>query len=191
MPVLSDSCSQCRSYFAAAPGCSVPRSVALDEGEWGPILAFVAVLFIAAQLVLILRVPVPSILPWSVVAIVGTATVVSFAAIVDYFPPELTGRANGALNVLHFGWAFLAQYGTGVVLQQWSIDDGHRSIAAYQVAFGLNVALQIAAMAWFALPGLESFTVPMVSIPSIMPIGAFDPVEAGIFCEQADDDAEW
>ncbi|MGY3038279.1 MFS family permease [Bradyrhizobium sp. USDA 4354] len=70
------------------------------------ILAMVAVLFIAAESVLILRAPLPSILPWSVVAIVGTAIVVSFAVIADYFPPELAGRANGALNVLHFGWAF-------------------------------------------------------------------------------------
>jgi hypothetical protein len=104
----------------------------------------VAVLFIAAEFALILRAPFPSILPWSVVAIVGTATVVSFTIIADYFPPELAGRANGALNVLHFGWAFLAQYGTGLILEQWSTQDGHRPVLAYQVAFGFNVALQIA-----------------------------------------------
>jgi hypothetical protein len=160
-------------------------------GRAETVLAIVALLFIVAQIALILRVPLPSILPWSVVAIVGTATVVSFAVIADYYPPELAGRANGALNVLHFGWAFLAQYATGVVLEQWSTEDGHRSIAAYQVAFGLNVALQIAALAWFALPWLQSVTVPMASVPSIMPIGALDTVEAGIFCEQTDDDAEW
>jgi hypothetical protein len=62
------------------------------------IFAMVAVLFIAAELALILRVPLPSILPWSVVAIIGTATVVSFAVIADYFPSELAGRANGAVR---------------------------------------------------------------------------------------------
>lgn len=155
------------------------------------ILATVAALFIAAQLALILRVPLPSILPWSVVAIVGTATVISFAVIADYFPPELAGRANGALNVLHFGWAFLAQYATGLILEQWSSGASHKPIFAYQVAFGLNAILQIAALAWFALPWLQSFTLPMASIPSIMPIGAFDAVEAGIFCEETDDNAEW
>ena len=75
------------------------------------IVAAIAGLFIAAQLSLILRLPLPSILPWSVIAIAGTATVVSFAAIAEYFPPELTGRANGALNVLHFGWAFVSRAG--------------------------------------------------------------------------------
>ncbi|MGY4298944.1 hypothetical protein ACVWXN_007039 [Bradyrhizobium sp. i1.4.4] len=28
-------------------------------------------------------------------------------------------RANGALIVLHFGWAFLVQYGMGLILEQW------------------------------------------------------------------------
>jgi hypothetical protein len=82
-----------------------------------------------------------------------------------------------------------AQYATGVVLEHWSTEDGYRSVVAYQVAFGLNVALQIAALAWFALPWLQSVTLRIASIPSITPTGAFDAVEAGIFCGQADD--EW
>jgi MFS family permease len=161
------------------------------------ILAVVAVLFIAAELALILRVPLPSIWLWSVVAIAGTATVVSFAVIADYFPPELAGRANGALNVLHFGWAFLAQYGTGLILEQWSTEDGHRSILGYQVAFGLNVSLQIAALVWFALPWLRSFTWWIGSIPLFVPVSVSDAVEPVISYEQtvvlvpADDDAEW
>jgi len=161
------------------------------------ILAAVAVLFIAAELALILRAPLPSILPWSVVAIVGTATVVSFAVIADYFPPELAGRANGALNVLHFGWAFLAQYATGLILEQWSTNDGHRSVEAYLVAFGLNVALQIAALVWFALPWQRSVTSWMSSIPFFMPADVSDAVasvglyENSVILIPADDDAEW
>jgi MFS family permease len=161
------------------------------------ILAVVAVLFIAAELALILRVPLPSILLWSVVAIVGTATVVSFAVIADYFPPELAGRANGALNVLHFGWAFLAQYATGLILEQWSTEDGHRSILAYQVAFGLNVAVQIAALVWFAHPWLRCFTGWIGSFPLFMPVSAHDAGEPIVLHEQsvvlvpAEYDAEW
>lgn len=155
------------------------------------ILAMVAGLLIAAELALVMRAPLPSVFPWSVVAIVGTATVVSFAVIADYFPPELAGRANGALNVLHFGWAFLTQYVTGLVLEQWPTEDGHRSVVAYQVAFGLNVALQIVAVCWFALPWLKSSTSRIGSTTSIIPVGAFDAVEASIFCEQTDHDAEW
>lgn len=161
------------------------------------ILAIVAALFIAAEFALILRAPLPSILPWSVVAIVGTATVVSFAVIADYFPPELAGRANGALNVLHFGWAFLAQCATGLFLEQWTTEGGHRTILAYQVAFGFNVAVQIVAFVWFALPWLRSFIRRTDSIPLFMPAGVSDAVEAVISYEQmvvlipADIDAEW
>ncbi|WP_375778616.1 MFS transporter [Bradyrhizobium sp. ma5] len=161
------------------------------------ILAIVAVLFMVAELALILRAPLPSLLPWSVVAIVGTATVVSFTVIADYFPPELAGRANGALNVLHFGCAFLAQYGTGLVLDQWSTVDGHRAILAYQVAFGLNVAAQIAAFVWFALSCLRSFTWRKGSIPFFAPANVSDVVEPVTSYEQAvvlvpaDGDAEW
>lgn len=156
-----------------------------------PILTTVALLFIAAQFSLILRAPLPSLLPWSVVAIVGTASVVSFAVIADYFPPELAGRANGALNVLHFGWAFLAQYATGLILQQWSPGASHKPVLAYQVAFGLNVILQIAALAWFALPWLHHFGRWFGSFDAsdvIEPVCLYEQAILQVF---ADDDAEW
>ncbi|MEK9278642.1 MFS transporter [Bradyrhizobium sp. ISRA442] len=161
------------------------------------ILVMVAVLFVAAELALILRAPLPSIVPWSVVAIVGTATVASFAVIADYFPPELAGRANGALNVLHFGWAFLAQFGTGLILEEWSANGGHRPVQAYQVAFGLNIALQIAALVWFALPWgryLASWTRP---IPFFVPANVSNVVESvssyenSVILIPAEDDAAW
>lgn len=161
------------------------------------IFTMVTVLFIAAEAALILRAPLPSILPWSVVAMVGTATVVSFAVIADYFPPELAGRANGALNVLHFGWAFLAQYATGLILEQWSANDGHRSLQAYQVAFGLNVALQIAALVWLGRPWCRSFGSWMSSIPFFTVAEVSQVVESVGFYEDsvillpADQDAEW
>ncbi|MBR1177054.1 MFS transporter [Bradyrhizobium sp. KB893862 SZCCT0404] len=161
-----------------------------------PVLAIVALLFIIAQLALILRVPLPSVLPWSAVAIVGTATVVSFAVIADYYPPELAGRANGALNVLHFGWAFLAQYATGLILEQWSTNNGHRSVMAYQVAFGLSVALQIAALAWFALPWRRSVA-SWLSAISFMAANVSNVVESvgayenSVVLMPAEGDVEW
>lgn len=155
------------------------------------ILTTVAVLFIAAQFALILRVPLPSLLPWSIVAAVGAASVVSFAAIADYFPPELGGRANGALNVLHFGWAFLAQYATGLILEHWSPGASHKPILAYQVAFGLNVILQIAALGWFALPWFRHVTRWISSFnasDSVEPAHSYEQAVLGV---PADDVAEW
>jgi type IV secretory pathway TrbF-like protein/sugar phosphate permease len=116
----------------------------------------VATLFIAAQLALILRLPLPSSVPWSVVAVVGAGTVLSYAMVAEYFPKEVAGRANGALNGFQFGAAFVLQYTTGLVLEQWPSQDGHYPVVAYQVAFGLNVALQILALAWFEAPRLRA-----------------------------------
>jgi hypothetical protein len=78
--------------------------------------------------------------------------VLSYAIIADYFPQELAARANGALNLLHFGWAFAVQYEVGVIVSQWVPQDGHYPPNAYQFAFGLCLAVQSAALVWFALP---------------------------------------
>lgn len=116
------------------------------------LLALVASVFISAQLALILRLPLPSFFLWAVVAAVGAATVVSFAILTEYFPKELAGRANGALNLFHIAAAFVVQYATGIVLAQWTPQAGHYPAIAYQTAFAVNLVLQIAAWIWFVLP---------------------------------------
>jgi MFS family permease len=117
------------------------------------LLGLVAAVFIATQFALILRLPLPSFLQWAVVAAVGAATVLSFAILAEYFPKELAGRANGALNLFHIAVAFIVQYATGVVVQQWLPQAGHYPEIAYQTAFALNLALQVAAWIWFMFPG--------------------------------------
>src|SRR6195256_4234710 len=116
------------------------------------LLGLVAAVFIATQFALILRLPLPSYLQWAVVAAVGAATVLSFAILAEYFPKQLAGRANGALNLFHIAAAFVVQYATGVMLQHWTPQAGHYPEIAYQTAFALNLALQIVAWIWFALP---------------------------------------
>jgi MFS family permease len=119
------------------------------------VLAVIATLFVAAQLALILRLPVPLPLSWGIVAAVGAAPVISFAIMGEYFAPEVSARANGALNTLHFAWAFVAQYATGLVLEHWPQVDGHYPVIAYQTAFGICVAIQMAALIWFVAPRLR------------------------------------
>jgi len=117
----------------------------------GALLGLVAAMFIAAQLALILRLPLPLYVPWIVIAATGAATVLSYAILAEYFPKEVAGRANAALNLFHIGGAFVVQYVTGLVVQFWAPTDGHYPDIAYQTAFAFNVALQIAATIWFAL----------------------------------------
>jgi MFS family permease len=116
------------------------------------LLWIVAALFIATQFALILRLPLPSYLQWAIVAAVGAATVLSFAILAEYFPKDLAGRANGALNLFHIAAAFAVQYATGVVLEHWTPQAGHYPEIAYQTAFAFNLVFQIVAWIWFALP---------------------------------------
>jgi MFS family permease len=116
------------------------------------LLALVATVFITAQIELILRLPLPSYFLWAVVAAVGAAVVLSYAILAEYFPKELAGRANGALNLFHIAAAFVVQYATGVVVAQWTPQAGHYPEIAYQIAFALNLVLQIAAWVWFVMP---------------------------------------
>jgi predicted MFS family arabinose efflux permease len=129
------------------------------------LLAMFGALFMLAEFAIILRMPLPTILPWSVVSVVGAGTVLSYAIIADYFPVEIAARANGALNLLHFGWAFAVQYGIGLIVSQWEPQDGHYSLDAYQTAFGVSLALQVAALLWFAVPWLRSF-VRFIFVPA-------------------------
>jgi MFS family permease len=141
------------SLGALLLGVTADRLLRLGVGQ-RTLLGLVAVVFIAAQLTLILRLPVPSYLPWAVIAAVGAMTVLSYAILAEYFPKQLAGRANAALNVFHIGGAFVLQYLTGRVLQLWTPTVGHYPEVAYQAAFALNVLFQIAAGIWFALPWL-------------------------------------
>lgn len=112
-------------------------------------LAAIALVFIAAQLALVMRVPVPAYIPWAIIAAVGAATVLSFAILPEYFPKEMSARANAALNILHLGGAFLLQYVTGLIVSLWPPEAGHAPAEAYATALGLGIVLQIAALLWF------------------------------------------
>ena len=116
----------------------------------------VAGLFIAAQFALLAQLPLASYLLWSVIAVVGAAPVLSYTILAEFFPKEATGRANGALNVFHHGGAFVLQWATGLIIGQWTSQAGHYPMIAYQVAFGLILAIQMVALAWFVLPRVRA-----------------------------------
>ncbi|MGY4430901.1 MFS family permease [Bradyrhizobium sp. F1.13.1] len=161
------------------------------------LFGLVAAILIVAELVLILHPPWPSLLPWCVLSMAGSATALTYAIIADYFPAELVARANGGLNVLQFGWAFVVQYGTGLILEQWPLEAGHYPLMAYQTAFGVNVLLQLAALVWFAaVPRLARRKRMASASVTRQPAGGWNSVEvvippAELAIEEADDHAEW
>ena len=109
-------------------------------------------LSMAAQLTLLLGLPVPSHVLFAVIGAAGAATVLSFAVLAQYFPKEVSGRANAALGVLNMGTAFGLQCLSGFIVALWPAEDGHYPAEAHQAALGLNLVLQAAALLWFIRP---------------------------------------
>src|SRR5205814_9002430 len=100
----SDRPRQCIPY-GPHPGwrtskASIGKPLSISSSRWPSELAWAHCCSGLAELALVLRVPLPPILPWSVVSMVGAATVLSYAIIADYFPVEIAARPYGALNFL-------------------------------------------------------------------------------------------
>jgi hypothetical protein len=93
--------------------------------------------------------PAGAILVWAIVGSVGAATVLSFTILAEYFPSEIAGQANAALNFLHIGGAFILQYAIGIIVDIWGSTGGHYPIIAYQAAFTIILCLQIMAWSWY------------------------------------------
>jgi MFS family permease len=115
--------------------------------EW--VLAGILGLSTTAQLALLVGWPLPSYLLWSLIAAAGAATVLSFAILTEYFPREMSGRANAALNLLHVGGAFVLQSATGFVVAQWPQANGSYPAEAHQTALAVPLVLQFVAFVWF------------------------------------------
>jgi MFS family permease len=88
-------------------------------------LAATLALSMAAQLALLLRLPVSSHLLFAIIAAAGAATVLSFGILARYFPKEAAGRANAALGVLNMGTAFGLQCLGGSIIARRPAPDGH------------------------------------------------------------------
>jgi MFS family permease len=142
------------------------------------VLAIATVLFITAEIALVLDVGLPSYLLWSIIASLGGASVLTYAILAAYFPPGMIGQANAALSTCHIAGALILQYAIGFVVDRWASHDGHYPEIAYRTAFGLIIALQIAALVWFALPERTAprrLPVPEpLAKPRTVPLGDFE-----------------
>ena len=87
---------------------------------------------------------------WAIYGFGASVNVLCFTVLNDGFERELAGRANTAVNLIMFGSSFAVQWGIGLVA------DGARAVlgldAAHglELAFALLVAMNVAALAWFA-----------------------------------------
>jgi len=124
-------------------------------------LAGTLALSMAAQLALLLGLPVPSVLLFAVIASGGGTHILSFAILARYFPKEVAGRANAALGVLNMGAAFCLQSLSGFIIARWPADGGHYPAVAHQAAMATGLGLQLIALGVFFAPKRHLKPAPM------------------------------
>jgi len=125
----------------------VRRGVSLVTVTIGYIL-----IFLAAQVALLFN-PTDRWLAlgiWCVFGMTGHVAVISYPWLSRYFGASLSGRSNTAANLLMFLWAFVVQYGVGGIIGLFPPRaGGGYQPEAYQWAFGVFLAVQFAALAWY------------------------------------------
>jgi MFS family permease len=101
--------------------------------------------FMLAQAALILLPAASGAIVWCVYAFFATAGILLFPALAAFYPRELAGRVNTALNFLVFTSSFAIQWLVGVGLDAFGGALGLKG--AYDAAFGVLLALQVAGLA--------------------------------------------
>lgn len=110
------------------------------------------IIYMLIQLALVLELTEYSMLLWAGYAFFSTAGVITYAVMSQSFPAQLAGRVNTGLNLLVFVMAFLMQWGAGYVINQYTSDRVDQySTDGFQMAFGLLIAIQVAAMIWYLI----------------------------------------
>ncbi len=110
------------------------------------------VCFMLVQGAMILEWTSAPALLWAAFGFFGTSGVLAYAHLSQQFPAELAGRVNTALNLLVFVFAFIAQWGIGVIINAWSGGStGNYSPEGYRVALGLVALVQIVALSAYFL----------------------------------------
>ena len=140
--------------FALTIGTLLSGSAANALGRFGVSLggaaAVGAALYIAVQLVIVLRPGLPPAALWAAFGLTFPLVTVVFAALAQRYPPSHIGRVNTAANVLIFSAAFTYQYGLGAIVNLWDkLPSGAYPPTAYVSAFAVAIFTQGAALAWF------------------------------------------
>jgi len=86
---------------------------------------------------------------WAVSGFFGTSGALMYAYLSQAVPKGLVGRINTSLNLCVFAFAFICQWGLGVLIDQWPSDaQGVYPQAAYANAWLWLLAVQFVALLW-------------------------------------------
>ncbi|MEM8948921.1 MAG: MFS transporter [Pseudomonadota bacterium] len=113
--------------------------------------AFLAV-FLLSELLIILDIESLMLPAWLLFGMTGQVAILAYPWLSSHYGIALSGRANTAMNLLIFGTAFGTQYAIGEIIDLFpSGIPGEYRPEAYQVGFGLCLAVQLAALVWYGL----------------------------------------
>ncbi len=106
--------------------------------------------FLIAQILILIDIPAIRTLVWLVFGMSGQVAILAFPWLSNHFGAALSGRANTAMNLLIFSMAFISQSAIGAIIDMFPrTAAGGYPVQAYTVAFGIFLALQLAALALY------------------------------------------
>jgi predicted MFS family arabinose efflux permease len=103
----------------------------------------------AAQVLLVFATPEWAFVGWLILAAIGQAAILSYPWFAAQVGENLSGRSNAAINFVMFITAFVAQYLVGFIISLFAPTSTGYNPNGYAWAFGLFLALQILAIAWY------------------------------------------
>lgn len=117
--------------------------------ELDVMLGFLAA-FLAAQILILIDIPALRTPVWLIFGMSGQVAILAFPWLSSHFGAALSGRANTAMNLLIFSMAFISQSAIGAIIDMFPrTPTGGYPVAAYQLAFGIFLALELAALALY------------------------------------------
>jgi MFS family permease len=121
-----------------------------------PVMLGAQLVYMAAQTVIVMRVPGLAVPAWLVSAATGQVAILAYPWLSEHVGNELAGRSNATINFALFAAAFAIQYLIGVIIGFFPpASTGYRP-EAYSWAFGTFLVLQLAALIWYLLaPSLQ------------------------------------
>ena len=108
------------------------------------------VLFLLAQIGILLELKEIAPLLWFVFGMAGQAGVLAYPSLAAWFGTDLSGRAQTATNLLLFLCAFGSQTAIGAVIDLFPVSaGGGYDPAGYRWGFGIFLVAQLLALVWY------------------------------------------
>ena len=130
-------------------------------GSWLVKRGYSLIGLIAGSYIVSILLQTPLLLPtgagrWVVLCSLGAfsnITALCYPVVNAHFPPSMSGRVNTAMNLFYFCGAFALQYAVGAVIDLFpQVAPGRYPVLAYQVSFGLMIAIELASWLWLLVP---------------------------------------